>query len=201
MKVDSRMTGPDARRVFAQADGSDWPMGRTRVADGSRLTTHRMRPANVYSWTLCIRAPNRTTSALHAMLSRMNARPSHSNSRLLAVLCALLLLVRVDGGHLHLCLDGAESPVSLHAVDLRGHHEGEVVSVAHFDVDLPFPGEAWPRSVDTGEEPILASTGVAHPALRDGKVCPSVRITDAPACAPARYLTPPVCGPPTRRLV
>ena len=135
------------------------------------------------------------------MLLPMNTRPRHANSRLLAVLCALLLLVRVDGAHLHLCLDGAEPPLSLHAVDLQVHHEGEVASVVHFDVDLPFPGEASPRSLDAGDAPVLASAGVVQHPVPRGRSLTCAHAIDAPACAPPRHLTPPVCGPPRQPLV
>ncbi len=131
----------------------------------------------------------------------MNTRPRHANSRLLAVLCALLLLVRVDGAHLHLCLDGAEPPLSLHAVDMQLHHEGEVASVPHFDVDLPFPGDASPRSLDTGDAPVLASAAVLQHPVPRGPSLIGARALDAPAYAPPRHLTPPVCGPPRLPLV
>ncbi len=38
--------------------------------------------------------------------------------------------------HLHLCFDGGEAPLSLHALDDLVHHEGDTSSVLHDDADL-----------------------------------------------------------------
>jgi len=57
---------------------------------------------------------------------------------ILAPLCLSLLLLRVSGVHLHLCLDGAEPPVSYHLVDSGVHHQDEHgAGETHSDRDLP----------------------------------------------------------------
>jgi len=41
---------------------------------------------------------------------------------LIALVCVALLALRVGGLHAHLCLDGAEPPISFHVADSGVHH-------------------------------------------------------------------------------
>lgn len=54
---------------------------------------------------------------------------------LIALLCGVLLITRLGGAHLHLCLDGSEPPISLHVADSGEHHPGETAA-PHDDQDL-----------------------------------------------------------------
>jgi hypothetical protein len=120
--------------------------------------------------------------------------------RMLAVLCALLVVVRVGDAHLHVCLDGAESPVSLHAVDVQSHHANELTIVDHSDFDLQLSAESAPRT--GGDEP--AAILPAHEVLPGCPALQNVSSTSPLAFHPSippRYLLPPVCGPPRSRLV
>ena len=57
------------------------------------------------------------------------------------ILCAILLLVRVGGPHLHLCFDGSEPPASFHAFDLAGHHGLPGIDASHDDADIALIAE------------------------------------------------------------
>lgn len=61
---------------------------------------------------------------------------------LLTLACAALLLVRVGGFHLHLCFDGGEPPVSLHATDGGIHHSGPEAAATHHDIELSLAADA-----------------------------------------------------------
>jgi hypothetical protein len=54
-----------------------------------------------------------------------------------ALLCVAMVALRVGGFHVHMCLDGSEPPLSLHAADSGVHHLDEpVASETHVDRDL-----------------------------------------------------------------
>ena len=57
---------------------------------------------------------------------------------LIWLLCAVLVMLRVGGGHIHVCLDGSEPPVSIHALDDGLHHHADVAQSAHEDRNVSF---------------------------------------------------------------
>jgi hypothetical protein len=108
-------------------------------------------------------------------------------------LLAILVATRLTGSHLHLCFDGGEPPVSVHTLEVEGHHDD---GVQHEDRDLDLPGFTLAK--------YKASPG------GDWFVAPAVMSWIAPARAvdatsgvefrffpedPAR-LKPPTRGPP-----
>lgn len=48
--------------------------------------------------------------------------PSRLRVVLIGLACTALLLVQAAGAHLHLCLDGTQAPLSVHAAVDAGHH-------------------------------------------------------------------------------
>ena len=122
-------------------------------------------------------------------------------ARLAAALCVLLALVRVDGGHLHLCLDGTETAISIHAVDLRAHHEGNAAVVAHADIDLPFPGDASRRALAAGDDIPVASSLPAEPRAPAGTLELRAMSAQRVLREPPRYRCPPIGAPPASHLV
>lgn len=63
---------------------------------------------------------------------------SFSKIRLAAALvaCIAFLSMRLVGDHLHLCLDGSEPAVSVHAYDGEIHHAEVGIDAPHEDVDV-----------------------------------------------------------------
>src|SRR5690242_12528275 len=66
-----------------------------------------------------------------------------SHTRWIWLLCLVLLAVRMGGAHLHLCFDGMEPPLAVHAGDIVEHgdehasqHHDENANKQHADVDL-----------------------------------------------------------------
>lgn len=73
----------------------------------------------------------------------MRPRPSAKSPSLLrhliVLLCITVVMLRVGGGHLHLCLDGSEPPVALHLTEDGSFHEETATpeqSAGHTDLDL-----------------------------------------------------------------
>ncbi|MDB6062917.1 MAG: hypothetical protein JWM78_3020 [Verrucomicrobiaceae bacterium] len=50
------------------------------------------------------------------------------------LLCFALIAVRIGGAHLHLCFDGMEQPLAIHAGDIAEHDDHS--DVPHSDTDL-----------------------------------------------------------------
>lgn len=59
----------------------------------------------------------------------------------LLLLCISLLLVRVNGAHLHLCFDGEEAPISLHTDDMGTPHTTHELSNPHSDREIYLDGQ------------------------------------------------------------
>jgi hypothetical protein len=56
---------------------------------------------------------------------------------LIAFVCVAMVVLRVGGLHIHMCLDGSEPPMSFHVEDSGVHHLDEVATAdAHEDRDL-----------------------------------------------------------------
>jgi len=67
----------------------------------------------------------------------------------IALLCITILVMRVGGAHLHLCLDGSEPPVSVHLTDDAGLDASHVgAGKTHHDQDVSLSGEVLAKKLD-----------------------------------------------------
>jgi len=114
------------------------------------------------------------------------------------ILLLLLALVFRGGLHLHLCFDGSEPPVSVHAADHVTHH-AEVSDLSHEDADVFLGGSAPPRMDDPGVQApaLLAAFLVVVLLLLPGSAPRPSGRWFLPSPAPLRS-RPPCRGPPHR---
>jgi hypothetical protein len=64
-------------------------------------------------------------------------RPVHRSRFLIALICVVMVSLRVGGLHVHMCLDGSEPPMSFHVADSGMHHLDELDSSGtHSDRDM-----------------------------------------------------------------
>jgi hypothetical protein len=117
----------------------------------------------------------------------------------ITLLCITVLVLRVGGAHLHLCLDGSEPPVSVHLTDdagLNDPHAG--VGQAHHDQDVSLSGEVLAKKLDAALQlPVLLA------ALVVLFVVPLVLVTIVPRDRtslvhpiPIFRIRPPLRAPP-----
>lgn len=119
---------------------------------------------------------------------------------IVASLCLALLLIRVSGVHLHLCLDGSEPPVSYHVADSGVHHQDEHgAGESHSDRDMPVAKDAVVKKSSAASDALLLLVALALllfllPPSRQR------RLAALPAAPPRRgfvWLRPPLRGPPS----
>lgn len=80
----------------------------------------------------------------------------------IALLCITILVMRVGGAHLHLCLDGGEPPVSVHLSADAGLDDSHVgMGKTHHDQDVSLSGEVLAKKFDGALQlPVLLAVGV-----------------------------------------
>jgi hypothetical protein len=120
---------------------------------------------------------------------------SRAQSVILAVLCVVVLLPRLGGLHLHLCLDGSAPPVAFHVSDISGDELIPGTDEAHqdqtVDVSNPVLGKVWPPGLDGVLFLIVA---VLLLISRGHLMLPALRASLVPR--PPLFLRPPLRGPP-----
>lgn len=124
-------------------------------------------------------------------------RIPRSQSWLLTLLCVLLLL-RVEGAHLHLCFDGNEPPASIHLLDLGIHHGNEPgLSAPLQDRDVSLSEEALFKADPSGFDfpPVLLAALLLW-ALLQTLIHFIPRSSTSAAPVASRVLLPPLRGPP-----
>lgn len=110
----------------------------------------------------------------------------------LALLSVLVLLPRVGGPHLHLCLDGLEPPVTLHLADDAAHPAGDQVHDDRtVDMSSPVLGKAWPPGLDGALLTLAVLLLFAASPVVPRPVRSVVRFD-----LPPPFLRPPLRGPP-----
>lgn len=117
---------------------------------------------------------------------------------LVAMLCIMLLSARVGGAHLHLCLDGQESPVSVHAVDDGLDHHQPSASAPHHDQDISLAADALAKSTKLKVElpPMLLAVLLSLLLLVSHTVAPILRRRFKLTTTAVTDLLPPLRGPP-----
>jgi hypothetical protein len=122
---------------------------------------------------------------------------SRSVRRSISLLALAFFALPASGAHLHLCLDGAEPPASVHVGDLAIHHV-EDSDQFHKDVDADLKSEALAKKArDSFDLPTFASVAPVLFAL-------SVAVPDEfprtpPTLIvpfPAYRILPPLRAPP-----
>jgi hypothetical protein len=112
---------------------------------------------------------------------------------LLLLLSVLVLLPRVGGPHLHLCLGGSGPAVTVHLDDDAAPpgSEGQVHDDRTFEIGSPVLGKSWPPGLDGALLLVVAvllfATGQA--VLRPARAAPPFHL-------PPPFLRPPLRGPP-----
>lgn len=119
---------------------------------------------------------------------------SRARLALFVVLCGIVLLSRLGGPHLHLCLDGAGQAVALHMSDGDGEDSG--IDDSHQDqtvqVTNPVFGKVWPPLLDGALVLMFALLLVISHQTSLLPVLRTIRVLGSPL-----FLRPPLRGPPT----
>jgi len=120
---------------------------------------------------------------------------SRIQSVVFALLCAVVLLPRMAGPHLHLCLDGSAPPVTFHISEHSGDALVAGVDEAHqdqtVDVSHPVLGKVWPPGLDG----VLFLVVAALMLITGGHfLAPAPRLSIVPRSL--LFLRPPLRGPP-----
>lgn len=117
---------------------------------------------------------------------------------LLALLCALLLVMRVGGAHLHLCFDGSEPPVAVHLLDAGMHHAEPWMNGEPQDKDVAVGEDALTKLPKLGVEdaPLLLLAVMLLGCLLRTPGAPAWRSTKSLASCDIHSLRPPPRGPP-----
>jgi hypothetical protein len=115
---------------------------------------------------------------------------------LIALLCAIVLVTRLGGAHLHLCLDGSEPPISLHFADSGEHHSGESAA-PHADQDVAIDADLLAKKSGGDFDPAVLAFAIAFLLLltfRATGVTPEA--LSLPFRSARTRLRPPLRGPP-----
>jgi len=126
---------------------------------------------------------------------RMHWSPRTVHAWLLVV-CVALLATRIADGHLHLCFDGQEPPISLHAAVEAPHHGED--SAAHADRDVALSKAALAKSTPAGLDAdalLFISVVWSLPLASVKHQLPVATPVISPSLL--RLLRPPLRGPPT----
>ncbi len=124
-----------------------------------------------------------------------------ANRRFLAaLLCSLLLVLRVGEAHLHKCFDGNESAASLHFIDVGVEHSVEA-GVEHQDSNIKITTAelSKPPLFDFDIPPVLLLALLFLLAATTGPVA-LIRKASVGWVRAASWLRPPLRGPPLTAL-
>ena len=112
-------------------------------------------------------------------------------------LALLLVTVRSADAHVHMCLDGQESPAALHVADGGVHHAGGAnAEQGHNDKDVKYAVDGTLKKADSGDAWVIATVwSLAFLLPPRTAELPSDREASPPACNPF-FLRPPLRGPP-----
>lgn len=114
---------------------------------------------------------------------------------LFALLVAVVLVPRLGGPHLHLCLDGSAPLIALHVAGAEAgdlHHEsGDGHEDQTVDVNSPVLGKVWPPGLDGALILVLVLFLGALPGVLQLQPSAAGHVP-----VPPLFLRPPLRGPP-----
>ncbi len=116
----------------------------------------------------------------------------------MALLCIVMLTVRLAGAHLHLCFDGSEAPASVHLADSGVHHSEPGMLLQHQDVDVSLVGELLSKHGKLALD-LAALLGVAlllWDFFAGNRAESPLRDRGRFTTSPRRFTFPPLRGPP-----
>ena len=124
-------------------------------------------------------------------------RSALHHPRLLSLLCIALLVVRIDGAHLHLCPDGNEPPASLHLLDNGLHLPESGADAQHQDADLALADEPFPKLTKLDSDlPVFLVVALLFWTLSKTFRQQISGYRSPIVSTPPRFLRPPSRGPP-----
>lgn len=115
-----------------------------------------------------------------------------------ALLCSLLLVLRIGEAHLHMCLDGQESPVALHFVDVGFEHPFDE-GAEHNDTNVSMgAGDLAKLKLSSLELDLPVALLLVLAVLLAGVVTrsPHPRKASTAFVRSISWLRPPLRGPP-----
>ena len=113
----------------------------------------------------------------------------------LFLLCLAVLCARLGGAHLHLCLDGQEAPLSVHANE-PGHSDAHHGDPTHSDQDVSLVSDALtPLSKLFADLPTLLAVVSLLLGAWAQRTPPRAAVAAARA-SQTRFHHPPLRGPP-----
>ena len=112
------------------------------------------------------------------------------------ILCIALLLSRMGGAHLHLCLDGSEPPASVHLNDDDVHPRDAGASDTHHDIDVSLTSVAMGKDSKIELPALLLAMLVAFIVPVVGGTTVPHRRTQFLIPKPIFRFQPPLRAPP-----
>jgi hypothetical protein len=126
-------------------------------------------------------------------------RFAHKSRFLIAFVCVAMVALRVGGFHVHMCLDGAEPPLSFHTADSGLHHLDEVAEgEAHADRDVAIASDLVVKKpfADLDLSMLAAFGALLLYLLARPRGLPAFPPTPVRARRARARLLPPLRGPP-----
>ena len=126
------------------------------------------------------------------------SRP-HDKRWLIAAVCLALVVLRVGGVHLHLCLDGSEPPVSYHLADSGVHHLDEHdAGESHSDRDMALADDLLLKKPAKALDSLLVLFSLSLLLFLVSRSAGTRPAPDTPPrlCQVFSWLRPPLRGPP-----
>ncbi len=136
--------------------------------------------------------------AISSILRGVTFRTSLAARALLVLACALLILARVSGTHLHLCFDGVEPQSSLHLVEDGDADRHFGANSPHEDLDVSLVANVLVKQDSAGVDllPILLAATIVLGLLRLAAARVLYPRPQAFVLTPVFELRPPPRGPP-----
>lgn len=118
----------------------------------------------------------------------------NTDLQVLILIALAMFVVRSAGGHLHLCFDGDEPPISVHTLETQSHHEP---GSTHVDQDVELPTATLAKHLGQADDSLLLAAFFVGLLL----ALPSATVSGerrhrAPLLQSLFVPLPPLRGPP-----